>query len=158
MKTIALRDIHGTRKTGRGTIHAPPPRKKTSPMFLCALTAILLGGCSSNTAFPWQDNFLDPGRVATREPLEIPPDLDVLPPLQGEQAKKQPPTQQPQAPARLPWQAMPNPATDILNPGGRMTTTIGSTHSQPAPVADKQGTAGGLSRTEQEQLPAWMKK
>ncbi|MBF0342574.1 MAG: hypothetical protein HQL95_16650, partial [Magnetococcales bacterium] len=39
----------------------------------------LLAGCSSNFTLPWDDNALDPSKVATREPLEIPPDLDVLP-------------------------------------------------------------------------------
>ncbi|MBF0272452.1 MAG: hypothetical protein HQL98_10350 [Magnetococcales bacterium] len=49
-------------------------------MPVLALAAVLpLAGCSSNFTLPWEDNMLDPGRVATREPLEIPPDLNVLP-------------------------------------------------------------------------------
>ncbi|MBF0428294.1 MAG: hypothetical protein HQL94_05175 [Magnetococcales bacterium] len=39
----------------------------------------LLAGCSSKFVMPWEKDQLDPSRIATREPLEIPPDLDVLP-------------------------------------------------------------------------------
>ncbi|MBF0162821.1 MAG: hypothetical protein HQL88_11110, partial [Magnetococcales bacterium] len=48
--------------------------------------ALLLGGCSGKLALPWESNLLDPARIATREPLEIPPDLNKLP--SAEPAKK----------------------------------------------------------------------
>lgn len=41
---------------------------------------LLASGCSANFQMPWDKNLLDPGRIATREPLEIPPDLNTLPP------------------------------------------------------------------------------
>ncbi|GAB0056665.1 hypothetical protein SIID45300_00973 [Candidatus Magnetaquicoccaceae bacterium FCR-1] len=48
------------------------------PVALAALL-MLLSGCSSNFTMPWEQNMLDPSRIATREPLEIPPDLNTLP-------------------------------------------------------------------------------
>lgn len=48
--------------------------------FRYVMMLALLGGCSSAVSLPWEDKFLDPARVVTREPLEIPPDLTHLPP------------------------------------------------------------------------------
>lgn len=49
--------------------------------------ALLVSGCTSQFAFPWETNPLDPSRIATREPLEVPPDLEILPqPTAGERS------------------------------------------------------------------------
>ncbi|MBF0135289.1 MAG: DUF3035 domain-containing protein [Magnetococcus sp. DMHC-1] len=45
--------------------------------------ALLLTGCSGKFRLPWENDMPDINRIATREPLEIPPDLDLLPPLPG---------------------------------------------------------------------------
>lgn len=52
---------------------------KTHRFWLLSLSLLLTAGCSGSMALPWDDALLDPGRIATREPLEIPPDLNTLP-------------------------------------------------------------------------------
>lgn len=55
------------------------------PVALLALLGVIGmvgGGCSQKFQLPWEKDMLDPGRVATREPLEIPPDLQTLPPAE----------------------------------------------------------------------------
>ncbi|MBF0262536.1 MAG: hypothetical protein HQL97_11980 [Magnetococcales bacterium] len=54
-------------------------RSRSLPPVALASLLMLLSGCSSNFTMPWEQNMLDPSRIATREPLEIPPDLDTLP-------------------------------------------------------------------------------
>ena len=46
---------------------------------LFAVALPLLASCSTHIRFPWEADPLDPSRVETREPLEVPPDLWVLP-------------------------------------------------------------------------------
>ncbi|MBF0589207.1 MAG: nuclear transport factor 2 family protein [Magnetococcales bacterium] len=36
-------------------------------------------GCTSSFTLPWEDDILDASRVATVEPLELPPDMETLP-------------------------------------------------------------------------------
>ncbi|MBF0124156.1 MAG: hypothetical protein HQL60_02325 [Magnetococcales bacterium] len=43
------------------------------------LVLMLSAGCSGHFRMPWESDPFDPSRIATREPLEIPPDLDRLP-------------------------------------------------------------------------------
>lgn len=44
-----------------------------------ALSLLMVSGCSSVVRMPWEKEPLDANRIATREPLEIPPDLRALP-------------------------------------------------------------------------------
>ncbi|HIJ85294.1 MAG: hypothetical protein HW380_1856 [Magnetococcales bacterium] len=98
----------------------------------------LLGGCSSSVTLPWEKDLLDPGRVATREPLEIPPDLSELP---GPEAKQQD--------ASLDAWVNPYPSAE----GGR-----GASGNQKLPfeIPTVSEEKGGLSRNENDKLPAWM--
>ncbi|MBF0310108.1 MAG: hypothetical protein HQL56_11330 [Magnetococcales bacterium] len=48
-------------------------------LFLAVVLATLVGGCSSTFRMPWEDSSLEVNRIATREPLEVPPDLYSLP-------------------------------------------------------------------------------
>ena len=48
-------------------------------MLLALPLTLPLMGCSSKLRLPWEPDPLDSSRVVTREPLEIPPNLDVLP-------------------------------------------------------------------------------
>ncbi|MBF0284964.1 MAG: hypothetical protein HQL51_10955 [Magnetococcales bacterium] len=102
------------------------PRRLTAP--LLAAACLLLAGCSTNFKMPWEENRLDPSRVHTYEPLEVPPDLEVLP-----------------DPA--------NPADQSQTyrggtPGGTASSILFNT---PAP----QPTAP-LTRNQKEKLPEWM--
>ncbi len=47
-------------------------------LVVCILCLPLLG-CSGQFRLPWEEDPLDASRIITREPLEVPPDLDVLP-------------------------------------------------------------------------------
>ncbi|MBF0159563.1 MAG: hypothetical protein HQL58_08550 [Magnetococcales bacterium] len=47
--------------------------------YIGLLTLLLLAGCSGHFRLPWETDPFDPSRIVTREPLEIPPDLDRLP-------------------------------------------------------------------------------
>ncbi|MEO5376643.1 MAG: DUF3035 domain-containing protein [Magnetococcus sp. DMHC-6] len=53
--------------------------KRVSVFLFLAVLVAFSTGCSSNFNLPWENNLLDPSRVPTREPLEIPPDFNVLP-------------------------------------------------------------------------------
>ena len=99
------------------------------PLWLFASAAIFLTGCSNlSTSLPWSDNSLDPGRIATREPLEIPPDLTVLPEV-GDATKT--PAKEEKQEIRMPWEA-----------------------SAPSPESPGKE---ALSRNHPEKLPDWMK-
>jgi hypothetical protein len=47
------------------------------------VSTLLLAGCGSSFKLPWDEDVLDAKRINTREPLEIPPDLQKLPPVAG---------------------------------------------------------------------------
>ena len=95
-----VRGVHGgARRPSQGRTHK----------YLYTAAAILLGGCS-DIPIPWGDNFLDPGRIATREPLEIPPDLDHLPPAAGKETSPQTDKQDPSV--LLPFQIPPERQDD----------------------------------------------
>ncbi|MBF0460501.1 MAG: hypothetical protein HQL87_03815 [Magnetococcales bacterium] len=117
--------------------------------WLYATTTLLLGGCSSNISLPWETNFLDPSRVATREPLEIPPDLNTLPP--AETAKD------PGSTAKVPWT---DPALAQKNGGKADGKTAGNSNQTihlPSQLPGNSDDASA-SRNEQEKLPSWMGK
>ncbi|WP_130472017.1 hypothetical protein [Candidatus Magnetaquicoccus inordinatus] len=102
-------------------------------------SALLLNSCSSNFSLPWDANLLDPARVATREPLEIPPDLHKLP--SPDDARRN-------VDARTPsWS---DPARAPSSKSSRSSTV-----QLPAPVPLNQDD-GISSRSEQEKLPSWM--
>ncbi|MBF0400656.1 MAG: hypothetical protein HQL90_07795 [Magnetococcales bacterium] len=109
----------------------------THRLWLLATLTLLLGGCSGNMNLPWESNFLDPARVATREPLEIPPDLNRLPPVDGAKAQAKG--------GNLPWN----------DTSARKTSgSSGSTIHLPPPTENTDN--GSLSRNQQEKLPSWM--
>lgn len=58
----------------------PSRRLPLRHLALLAMAAWTLSGCTANFRMPWEDNPLDPSRIVTREPLEIPPNLSQLPP------------------------------------------------------------------------------
>ena len=114
---------------------------------LCATLTLLLGGCSGNISLPWESNLLDPARIATREPLEIPPDLNALPPTGG--------TQERNSPRKVPWT---DPSLAPKTTGKTGDKSAGdSTIRLPFQIPENKDDAS-LSRTEQEKLPAWMEK
>ncbi|MBF0368210.1 MAG: hypothetical protein HQL52_02035 [Magnetococcales bacterium] len=93
---------------------------------------LLISACSGNIPVPWEDNLLDPARVPTREPLDIPPDLDQLPAsTQGEGSSEN-------------WVNPDNDGTPAKSAG---TILFDSPDS---------GEAAPLDRDEQERLPDWM--
>ncbi|MBF0110340.1 MAG: hypothetical protein HQL76_14310 [Magnetococcales bacterium] len=99
-----------------------------------------LAGCSNAISLPWEQDFLDPGRVATREPLEIPPDLSELP---NPDVRKEEP----------PLDAWVNPD----GPGGTRTgNPEGSNSRLPFAIPPVREDNEGLSRNEKENLPGWM--
>ncbi|MBF0185802.1 MAG: hypothetical protein HQM06_15645 [Magnetococcales bacterium] len=111
---------------------------KTTFRWFIAASALLLNSCSSNFTLPWDSNLLDPARVATREPLEIPPDLHKLP--SPDDARRG-------VDARTPgWT---DPARAQSSKSSRS-----SSFQLPAPVAIQDD--GVASRNEQEKLPSWM--
>ena len=110
---------------------------------LYASGALLLGGCSNKLSLPWENNLLDPARIATREPLEIPPDLNTLPPPGA--AKK------PALSHTIPWI---NPAQAPKSGGNSPKERAQTIHLPPQSTENTDDTS--LSRNEQEKLPAWM--
>lgn len=111
-------------------------------VWLYATLALLLGGCSGNMNLPWEGNLLDPSRVATREPLEIPPDLNTLPPVEG-RAKDRART--------LPWTDPALARQSSGQSGGHQTIHL------PAPASEYKEDPS-LSRNQQEKLPSWMEQ
>ena len=98
------------------------------------LAALLLGGCSGKLSLPWEEALLDPGRIATREPLEIPPDLNRLP-TEGARPDAD------------------SPASAWIEP----TVTDDGQSSIDIPlVVPEQADDAALSRDEKEELPSWM--
>lgn len=112
-------------------------------VWLYATLTLLLGGCSGNLALPWESNLLDPSRVATREPLEIPPDLHTLPPVEG--------TGKDRGGASLPWTDPSLARQSSGQSGGRQAIRL------PGPVLENKDDPS-LSRNQQEKLPAWMEQ
>ncbi|MBF0142765.1 MAG: hypothetical protein HQL59_04810 [Magnetococcales bacterium] len=105
-------------------------------LFCCSTLA---SGCSSNFKLPWEADYLDPSRVATREPLEVPPDLDQLPAPptpSGEGSKKS--QQEESSPADA---SSRESAAGIL-----FGTPASAPRNNPAPRSDR----------EQESLPEWI--
>ncbi|NGZ28992.1 MAG: DUF3035 domain-containing protein [Magnetococcales bacterium] len=90
----------------------------------------LVAGCSNNITMPWDVNMLDPGRVQTREPLEMPPDLNVLPTPDNPSGEALPQAKAPPAQS----------ANAILF------------NSSPRPVVSKPLPG----RNQKESLPGWM--
>lgn len=124
------------------------PRKFWPRKFWChAATALFLGGCSSTVALPWEDKFLDPGRIATQEPLEIPPDLSILPPVDAKEETNRL--------DRMPWN---NPKASHNKLSRRLKQAeppANTSHPLPFQIPEKQDDAS-ISRNKQEKLPAWM--
>ncbi|MBF0190428.1 MAG: hypothetical protein HQL99_04680 [Magnetococcales bacterium] len=99
-----------------------------------AFSALLsLAGCSSNFALPWEDNMLDPSRVATREPLEIPPDLNVLP---GQEPREEEENR------------MVTPGTDGSAPASARSILF--------KTPENRQESKPLTRDQQERLPGWI--
>ena len=122
-------------------------REMANKFWRYATVAILLGGCSSNMTMPWSDKFLDPGRIATREPLEIPPDLDVLP-----SANTQKDTDDA---IGMPWNNSSRAKDNKQNRGKPSASTPNTSVDVPFNIPENQDDTS-ISRTKQEKLPAWM--
>ena len=99
------------------------------------VAALVLGGCTANVATPWDRTSLDPGQIATLEPLEIPPNFDKLP--------KPGPKKDP----------APKPVPNWVDTGERAQSGNVSSLFK-APLSTNESDA--ISRNEQEQLPVWM--
>ena len=134
---------------------------------LCIAMTILLAGCSNTTTLPWEDApLLDPGNIRTQAPLQVPPDLDVLPPIRSkkeieeEKAKARQRIKEQEREIRLPWE-YPISAQKFRLRSNRHKSQ--SEHALPrnAPglpfpaVEDMEGPP--LTRNDREQLPSWMK-
>lgn len=121
---------------------------KKTVKHLCTtlMVAALLGGCSNTLALPWEDNLLDPESIATQEPLEIPPDLDILPPVQGKTKDRDKTIKQTTSePESIKW--LSPDSTSEANRPIRVPFNI------PKDLDDAP-----LPRTKTEQLPRWMGK
>ncbi len=108
---------------------------------LYATTMLFLGGCSSSLTLPWDSNLLDPSRVATREPLEIPPDLDTLPPTGN--------AQEPEGTHKATWA---DPA--LTQKHSTKVDNKQTIHLPPSGVESQDDSAA--AREKQEKLPDWM--
>jgi hypothetical protein len=104
-----------------------------------AASALLLSSCSSNFSLPWDTNLLDPARVATREPLEIPPDLHKLP--SPDDARRSVDRGSP---------AWTDPARAQSSKSSRSSSL-----QLPAPVPVNTDESA-FSRSGQEKLPSWL--
>ncbi|MEO5362122.1 MAG: DUF3035 domain-containing protein [Magnetococcus sp. DMHC-8] len=123
--------------------------------WLYATSTLCLAGCSSNISLPWESNLLDPARIATREPLEIPPDLNTLP--SSGTAREQ------DRARKVLWT---DPSMAQPGSGKAAGKSAGSAAGKTAAGSDltihlpthspENKDAPALSRTEQEKLPAWM--
>ncbi len=98
---------------------------------LLLFLAMPLAGCSNTITLPWETNALDPSRIATREPLDIPPDMDRLP---GQESATD-------------RQTMSQESSDPSLPTSARTILFNT------PQAQEQKP---LNRNEQEQLPDWL--
>lgn len=110
-------------------------------LWIWVLGCGLLAGCSSNMTLPWEKDMLDPGRVVTREPLEIPPDLSELP---------DPSVSKPE-PVLDTWV---NP--DAVGGGQGVGKQDGGQGKLPFAIPAVRDNNEGLSRNEKETLPKWM--
>jgi hypothetical protein len=104
--------------------------RRVSVMALLVVCTFLTVGCSSQIRLPWDSDPLDADRVMTVEPLEIPPDLDVLP---------------------TPGQA--KHAAQNTVPDPTVTSAANILFDAPRRVESKP-----LTRNEREKLPDWMTK
>ncbi|MEO5338955.1 MAG: hypothetical protein H7837_00350 [Magnetococcus sp. MYC-9] len=121
---------------------------KHPPRWLYATLTLCLTGCSGNISLPWESNLLDPARIATREPLEIPPDLHKLPPTgTGKAADSR---------SKLPWTDPSLTQRPTGKEGSKASASSQSIHL-PSQIPENKDDPS-LSRTEQEKLPAWMEK
>ncbi|MEO5331685.1 MAG: DUF3035 domain-containing protein [Magnetococcus sp. YQC-5] len=110
-----------------------------SVLLVCTFAVLSMAGCSSNFTLPWEENLLDPSRIATREPLEIPPDLNLLPgtePQEEMQAKGTGAKYQ-----------------DTRQDDGQPTSARAILFKTPQAREEKP-----LSRDEQERLPSWLER
>jgi hypothetical protein len=105
------------------------------PLRSWLVAALFLGGCSSQVATPWDRPALDPGQVATREPLEIPPDFNTLP---------EPGPKKNKGMTTLPKWVDPGEEQG----GGSVPSLF------KVPASSEEGES--LSRNEREELPSWM--
>ncbi|OSM04345.1 hypothetical protein MAIT1_04238 [Magnetofaba australis IT-1] len=103
------------------------------PIVALTLGSSLFAGCSANIRMPWERP-MDASQVPTREPLEIPPNLDELPPVGTNPNVTKNPTAL----------AAEKSAGQILFGGD-------------APSARKQEKPE-LGRDQQERLPGWINK
>lgn len=112
--------------------------RKSILSVLPVLSVVLpLAGCSSNLSLPWEDNFLDPGRIATREPLEIPPDMNVLP-------GREPPEESLAKGSKVLLQESAQEASVPTSARSILFNTPQANEQKP------------LTREEQEHLPGWL--
>ncbi|MBF0414948.1 MAG: hypothetical protein HQL77_00280 [Magnetococcales bacterium] len=110
----------------------------------------LLSGCSSTIALPWEKDNLDPSRVATREPLEIPPDLSELPNPDAKNVKQD---------SERAADAWVNPDAVGKKGGGKPggnAAREGGDPKLPFSIPKVHQDNEGLSRNEKENLPGWM--
>ncbi|MEO5345250.1 MAG: hypothetical protein H7834_02590 [Magnetococcus sp. YQC-9] len=107
------------------------------PLVASGFLLAMLTGCSSNFTLPWEQNMLDPSRIATREPLEIPPDINTLP-------TNDPPED---LPGRL-GERRTGARDDDSTPGSARSILF----KTPEPKKDPKP----LGRDEQERLPSWL--
>ncbi|MBF0153297.1 MAG: DUF3035 domain-containing protein [Magnetococcales bacterium] len=119
----------------------------------CLAMALMLAGCSGKFHLPWDSDLPDINRIATREPLEIPPDLDLLPPLPGSRSESA--------------DTLPGSGGGSQTGGAVAQAGIGTGAS---PAVDVPPTAANIlfgtkvakkvdpvSRDQKEKLPVWMK-
>ena len=65
------------------------PRLRRAAVWVILASALpLLTACSTKFRMPWDDDPLDPSNIVVREPLQMPPDLWVLPQPGEEEEEK----------------------------------------------------------------------
>ncbi|MBF0321709.1 MAG: DUF3035 domain-containing protein [Magnetococcales bacterium] len=112
---------------------------------------LMLTGCSGKFRLPWESDTPDVSRIATREPLEIPPDLDLLPPLPGSGGTGSTTTRSDHGEGSRPvagavGTAAVSGAPDATQTAGSILFGTGSARkSEP------------VSRDQKEKLPGWIK-
>ncbi|MGN7611167.1 L,D-transpeptidase Cds6 family protein [Magnetococcales bacterium HHB-1] len=95
----------------------------------------LLTSCSSNFKLPWEDAHIDPNRIRTIAPLEIPPDLEQMP-----------------KPVRDQSIAAEDSALETTTP----VTTAGAILFDQPKETMQTDVMPSLTRTEKEDLPQWL--